>query len=299
MSSAILSAHNLEYLFPGGIQALKGLDLTISKGRKLAILGANGSGKTTLLLHLNGTLKPRQGRVLLDGQPVSYDRRSLRTWRSRVGLVLQEPDDQLFSASVYQDISFGPLNLGLSEAETRVRIGEALAALNIADLAERATHMLSFGQKKRVAIAGILAMRPEVLLLDEPTAGLDAPGVSQLLAVLQQLHAQGTTLVFATHDVDLAYAWADQVAVFGTGIVLKQGNAVEVLSDKNLLQRANLRLPLILELTQELHLVDDLLLSPRSKAALLALIRQQLAALNAEQGTAPSQVLTRLTQQIR
>lgn len=271
----ILGACQLDYAYPGNVQALKGLDLIVAKGGKLAILGANGSGKTTLLLHLNGTLKPRQGGILLDGQPVGYDHRSLQRWRSRVGLVLQEPDDQLFSASVYQDVSFGPLNLGLSEQETRIRIAEALAALGIVELTERATHMLSFGQKKRVAIAGILAMRPEILLLDEPTAGLDAQGVGQLLEVLQRLHEMGKTLVFATHDVDLAYAWADQVAVFGDGTVLRQGDAVEVLGDVDLLRRANLRSPLILDLARELRLIGDTGAPPRSEEALLALIRRR------------------------
>ena len=156
--SALLAARGLEYRYPGGIAALRALDLTVERGRKLVILGANGSGKTTLLLHLNGTFRPARGAIWLDGQPVAYDRRSLARWRCRVGLVLQEPDDQLFAATVEQDISFGPLNLGLSEAVVRERVIEVLEALRIAPLARRATHTLSFGQKKRVAIAGVLAL---------------------------------------------------------------------------------------------------------------------------------------------
>jgi cobalt/nickel transport system ATP-binding protein len=284
MSSPILAVHGLEYVYPGGIQALKGLDLTITKGRKLALLGFNGCGKTTLLLHLNGTLKPRRGTITIDGQPAAYDRRARTVWRGRVGLVLQEPDDQLFSASVYQDVSFGPLNLGLSEPEVRARIKESLDALQIGHLAERATHMLSFGQKKRVAIAGILAMRPEILILDEPNAGLDPCGVTQLLAALQRLHALGTTLVFSTHDVDLAYAWADEVAIFGEGTVLRQGAAVEVLADRELLRAAGLKAPLILELAQELlGEAGDWPTGgpPRSRAALLAVIRATVNRLKA------------------
>ncbi|MFO1430914.1 MAG: ATP-binding cassette domain-containing protein [Candidatus Competibacteraceae bacterium] len=270
MDPIILAARNIDYVYPGKVQALQGLSLDIAKGRKLAILGPNGSGKTTLLLHLNGTLRPRRGEILLDGRPAAYDRRSLNSWRSRVGLVLQEPEDQLFSASVYQDISFGPLNQGLSALEARERVREALVALQIEGLAERATHMLSFGQKKRVAIAGILAMRPEVLILDEPTAGLDAQGVAQLLTVLEEQRRAGTTLVFATHDVDLAYTWADGVAVFCDGQVLAQGETVAILSDRKLLQAARLEMPWLLEVAQALGAKES---PPRSQQALLDLLR--------------------------
>ncbi|MFZ1643116.1 MAG: ABC transporter ATP-binding protein, partial [Candidatus Contendobacter sp.] len=252
MTASLLAVRGLEYVYPGGITALHHLDLTIEKGRKLAILGPNGSGKTTLLLHLNGTFRPTRGEVWLDGCPAGYDRRSLNDWRRRVGLVLQEPDDQLFAATVGQDVSFGPLNLGLSAAETGERVREALESLRIAHLTDRATHMLSFGQKKRVAIAGVLAMRPEILVLDEPTAGLDPHGVTHLLGVLQQLHEAGATLVFSTHDVELAYAWADRVAVFHEGTVLCQGETTAVLGDREMLHRARLRPPLLLELVETL-----------------------------------------------
>jgi cobalt/nickel transport system ATP-binding protein len=279
VSSIILAANGIDYTYPGGVQALQGLDLTIGKGRKLAILGPNGCGKTTLLLHLNGTLRPSSGQILIDDRPLAYDRHSLTTLRSRVGLVLQDPDDQLFAANVYQDISFGPLNLGLAVGETRTRIEAALEALRIGYLRDRATHMLSFGQKKRVAIAGILAMQPEVLILDEPTAGLDPNGVIHLLGVLQKLHETGTTLVFATHDVDLAYAWADQIAVFAAGKVLQQGDTTTVLADQALLRSAKLKMPLILEIAQVLYGTSHVFTAdgpPRSKTALLHLLREIL-----------------------
>lgn len=288
MSSSILAANRIDYTYPGAVEALKGLDLFVEKGQKLAILGPNGSGKTTLLLHLNGTLKPSSGQILIDGHAVSYDRRFLVAWRSRVGLVLQEPDDQLFSANVYQDVSFGPLNLGLSEAETRRRIDAALEALRIGHLRDRATHMLSFGQKKRVAIAGILAMQPEILILDEPTAGLDPHGVSHLLGVLQQRHEAGTTLVFSTHDVDLAYTWADQIAVFVDGKVLKQGETATVLADRELLRTARLKMPIILEIAEALHRRSSsarMTEPPRSKAALLRLLEQKIGSFQCQEAT--------------
>ncbi|MCP5197592.1 MAG: ATP-binding cassette domain-containing protein [Gammaproteobacteria bacterium] len=278
MKWPLLAVRSLKYVYPGGVVALHGLDLSVERGQKLAILGPNGSGKTTLLLHLNGLCKPTQGEIRLDGQPVGYDHRALNHWRRRVGLILQEPDDQLFAATVRQDVSFGPLNLGLSEAEAGQQVCEALEALRISHLADRATHALSFGQKKRVAIAGVLAMRPEILVLDEPTAGLDPHGVTHLLGALQQLHEAGTTLVFSTHDVELAYAWADQVAVFHDGAVLRQGETATVLGDREVLRQARLRLPLLLEVAEALS-VDVSTGSPlRSREALLALLRERLSA---------------------
>jgi len=221
---SLLEARGISHTYPGDVRALTGLDLKIEAGRRLAILGANGSGKTTLLLHLNGTLKPKAGQVLLDGQPMRYDSDSLISWRRRVGLVLQNADDQLFAPTVGEDVSFGPLNLGLDEAETRRRVDSALAALHISHLSDRSTHMLSFGQKKRVAIAGLVAMQPEILLLDEPT------------------------LVFTTHDVELAYRFADDVALFDNGVTIAEGEIAEVLANDDLVRRARLATPFLLKI---------------------------------------------------
>lgn len=273
--TALLDVRNLHHDYPGGVPALKGLDLSIGRGRKLAILGANGAGKTTLLLHLNGSLKPSAGDILLDGQPVGYNRAALAQWRRRVGLVLQEADDQLFAASVGEDVSFGPLNLGLSETETAERVAEALDALRIGDLAGRPTHMLSFGQKKRAAIAGAVAMRPEILLLDEPSAGLDSHSTIHLLSVLNKLAAAGTTLVFTTHDVDLAYGFADDIALFDQGRVLAQGEAETILADDVLLKQARLKPPLIFELglqARRLGLIGPGDPLPKNRAELSALL---------------------------
>ena len=205
-------------------------------------------GKTTLLLHLNGTLRPASGQVFLEGEAVSYSRAGLSAWRRRVGLVLQDAEDQLFAASVAEDVSFGPLNLGLGEEEARLRVEETLAAFNIAGLAERPPHMLSFGQKKRVAIAGAVAMQPHVLLMDEPTAGLDNHSTISLLATLKKLEAAGTTLVFATHDVDLAYSFAHEVALFDGGKVLAQARRPGFFATVLSSNKSRLRLPLILAL---------------------------------------------------
>lgn len=273
-TDVILAAESLGYAYPGGIAALDNLSLAVERGRRLAILGPNGAGKTTLLMHLNGTLRPRAGQVRLDGAIQGYDRATLAAWRRRVGLVLQEPDDQLFAPSVFEDVSFGPLNLGLSESETRTRVQEALAALRITDLAERPTHMLSFGQKKRAAIAGAVAMRPDILLLDEPTAGLDQFGAIHLLAVLDKLHQAGATLVFTTHDVNLAWSWADQVALFVGGQVIASGLPEHILADRETLAKARLKPPLLLELglkARDRGWLGRQAPLPRNRAEILAL----------------------------
>lgn len=254
VNDVILEARGLEYRYPGtGDAALRGLDLTVRRGRRLAILGANGAGKTTLLLHLNGTLRPRAGTVLVDGAPGSHGRDGLTAWRRRVGLVLQEADDQLFAATVAEDVSFGPLNLGLPAAEVERRVAEVIGCMGLSGLESRPPHMLSHGQRKRVAIAGILAMQPSVLVLDEPTAGFDHAGQTALLSTLDGLSAAGMTLVFSTHDVDLAYAFADDAALFAGGTVLAQGEARAVLGDAALMARAALPLPAVPALSRKLQ----------------------------------------------
>jgi cobalt/nickel transport system ATP-binding protein len=272
---SLLEARALVHIYPGNVRALDGLDLRIERKKRLVILGANGAGKTTMLLHLNGTLRPQSGEVLLDGQMMGYDSSSLTGWRRRVGLVLQNADDQLFAPSVAEDVSFGPLNMGLDEPETRRRVSAALAAMHISHLAERATHMLSGGQKRRVAIAGLVAMQPEILLLDEPTAGLDYEGTEDLLAVLEGLEHSGTTLVFSTHDVELAYRFADEVAVFEGGRIMAQGPITTTLADADLVKRAKLDTPFLLKLglrARELGILGADEPLPRSGAAALRLL---------------------------
>jgi cobalt/nickel transport system ATP-binding protein len=252
VTAAVLTARELTYRY-GDVVGVSGLSLDVSEGRRLAIVGANGAGKTTLLLHLNGTHRPSGGTILLRGAPVQYDRRGLTALRTAVGLVFQNPDDQLFAGSVFQDVSFGPLNIGLSEAEARGRVDDALEALEIAHLRDRPTHMLSYGQKKRAAIAGAVAMRPEVLILDEPMAGLDPSGSWHLMGLLTRLHESGTTLVVATHDMSLAYEWADEVAVLREGAIVAHGVPQDVMHDPAELAHCGLRVPWVADITQTLR----------------------------------------------
>jgi len=271
MSHRTLSAQGLVVGYERGRPVLDGAALAVPGGRRLALLGANGSGKTTLLRCLSGALKPTVGAVTVDGVPLEHSRRGLRAHRQEVQLVLQDPDDQLFSASVAQDVSFGPLNLGLAEEEVRERVAEALTLLAVDSLAGRPTHQLSYGERKRVAIAGAVAMRPCVLLLDEPTAGLDPSAVAEALAALARLQQHDSTVVMSTHDVDLALRWADEVAVVVDRAVV-QGAPEDVLGDDALLARARLGRPWALTLgarLRELGLLPRGIL-PRDATALLA-----------------------------
>ncbi|MCZ2813564.1 ATP-binding cassette domain-containing protein [Modestobacter sp. VKM Ac-2979] len=271
MSHLTLAAEGLVAGYERGARVLAGASLTVPPGRRLALLGANGSGKTTLLRCLSGALAPVRGRITLDGAELHATRKGLRAHRQAVQLVLQDPDDQLFSASVAQDVSFGPVNLGLPEDEVRARVTEALELLAVAHLAGRPTHQLSYGERKRVAIAGAVAMRPCVLMLDEPTAGLDPTAVGEALAALTRLQEADSTIVMSTHDVDLALRWADEVAVVVDGGVV-QGAPDVVLGDDALLARARLDRPWALSVgarLQALGLLPDGAL-PRDADALIA-----------------------------
>lgn len=263
----ILQSHDVVFEYDDGTTALDGVSLTVRGGDRLAILGANGAGKSTLLAMLTGLLKPSAGQILLDGQAIRYDRQGLADLRSRVGLVLQDPDDQLFAATVFEDVSFGPLNLGLAESDVRVRVSTALDIMGVPELVDRPTHLLSFGQRKRVAIAGILAMKPSILLLDEPTAGLDPGSIADLMAALSSLSRSGTAVVLATHDMDLAYAWAERVAVFVGGKIVSDGTPDEVFGSDDFSSQSDLRLPTLLRVSKALRrkgMLSDSGPSPRT-----------------------------------
>ena len=244
----LLEALSLSHRYADGSLGLDGCSLAIRRGSRNALLGANGSGKTTLLMHCNGLLQPSAGSLRFAGAPLDRSRAGLAALRRRVGLVFQNPDQQLFSASVIEDVSFGPLNLGLDEATVRGRVAEALAAVGMSEQAKRPVHHLSFGQKKRVCIAGVLAMQPEVLLLDEPMAGLDAAMQHELLAVFDRLAGQGITVVLSTHDVDFAYRWADDIHLLAAGRCLASFAAVELPAQAAMLKQAGQALPAVVAL---------------------------------------------------
>jgi cobalt/nickel transport system ATP-binding protein len=277
MTRPVLEARRLHFAYEPGRPVLTGADLVLHEGRRVAVLGPNGGGKTTLFRLLAGALAPDAGEVLLDGVPVRRTRAGRTALRTQVQLVLQDPDDQLFAATVAQDVSFGPVNMGLDEAAVRARVDAALAALDLTHLADRPPHLLSFGQKKRVAIAGAVAMAPRLLVLDEPTAGLDPAGVEALLHTLAELEAGGTTPVLSTHDVDLAHRWAADVAVVVDGQV-RTGPADAVLGDPDLLRAARLG-PAWAPAVHRLLCAAGSDARPRSAAELHALLDGQAAKL--------------------
>lgn len=228
----------VEFAYPDGRVALAGVDLAIAAGERVAILGPNGAGKTTLALHLNGLLQPRAGSVAIAGAPVT--RRTVAEVRRRVGMLFQDPDDQLFSTTVAGDVAFGLVNAGIREPELGRRVAAALDAVGAADLAPRAPHHLSYGQKQRVALAGILVLEPDVVVLDEPTSMLDPAARRDLVALLSGLD---TTLVVVTHDLPLALQLCTRVVVLDEGRVVADGTPATVLGDDDLLARHRLELP--------------------------------------------------------
>ena len=246
---SIIKADNLYFTYDGeNTPALNGLSLDIQKGKKIAVMGANGSGKSTFFLCLNGILKPQKGTLFFCGTPYSYDRKSLLELRHRIGIVFQDPDNQLFSASVLQEISFGILNLG-ADSETALKETEKIMdALDITELKDRPTHILSGGQKKQVAIADILVMHPDIVILDEPAAALDPKHTALVNGTIDQMTEAGLTVLLSTHDPDYAFSWADQIILFHQGRVLKSGSPIEVFSDQAALTLTNLSRPAVLSM---------------------------------------------------
>jgi cobalt/nickel transport system ATP-binding protein len=244
----LVALDGVDHVYPDGSPGLRGCTLALHPGRRHALLGANGAGKTTLLMHLNGLLRPANGMLRWRGAPFDHGRNGLATLRRQVGLVFQNPDRQLLSANVQEDVSFGPLNLGLDESTVRHRVATALDAVGMADHADRPVHHLSFGQKKRVCLAGVLAMEPELLLLDEPMAGLDAPMQEELECLLDGLAAGGVTIVVSTHDIDFAWRWADEFHLMAGGACIASGPAGTVAAQPDLLNTAGQRPPLALTL---------------------------------------------------
>ncbi len=250
--TTILETQDLGYSYGDGTVALQGVNIRLEEGKKVALVGPNGAGKSTLMLMFNGILQPKSGSVLFRGQPLNYDATSLRSIRRAVGMVFQNSDDQLFAPTVYQDVAFGPSNLGYPAEKVKRYVTYALAYVGLSGYEPRPPHHLSGGEKKRVAIAGILAMEPEVMILDEPTSNLDPATSEEIMEMLEELNLGGKTLIISTHDVDLAYRWADEVILMKDGGVLRRGSGPEVFGDQELIREARLKLPIVVDLYHEL-----------------------------------------------
>jgi len=250
--TGIIETRNLSYSYGDGTLALRDVSICLEAGRKVALVGPNGAGKSTLMLMMNGILRPSSGEVLFAGQPLQYDAASLRKVRRAVGMVFQNSDDQLFAPTVYQDVAFGPTNLGYPAEKVKKYVGFALQYVGLSGYERRPPHHLSGGEKKRVAIAGILAMEPQVMILDEPTSNLDPASSEEIMEMLDELSQGGKTLIISTHDVDLAYRWADEVILMKDGDVIRRGSGPEVFMDGNLIRDARLKLPMVVDIYQEL-----------------------------------------------
>ena len=262
-----IEINGLSHHYHDGTAALRDINLTLAKNRKHAILGANGCGKTTLLMHLNGLLLPQTGSINVLGQPVT--KKNLRAIRQKVGLLFDNPDNQLFSTTVREDVAFGPFNLGCSESEIRQRTDHAIVSVGIDHLAEKPPHNLSLGQKKKAAIAGLLSMDLELYAMDEPFSGLDPQSVTEFLKILDDLYRKGCTLVISTHDVDLAYSWADEIVILAEGRIAVTGHH-EILHDAALMQESRLQRPLLA------HIFEGTGLCPRNPQEAAVCLRDML-----------------------
>jgi len=247
-----IEAVKLSYAYPDGTKALENINFSVEKGENIAILGPNGAGKSTLLHHFNGLLTPTSGKIFVLGNEAN--KQNLTQIRQDVGLVFQDPDDQLFARTVSQDVAFGPKNLNLPKTEVEERVKWALEVTELKGLENKAPQNLSTGQKKRAAIAGVLAMKPQIMVFDEPMANLDPRTATKILRLLLQLNNElGITLIIATHDVDLVPLFATKICILNKGKVILEGTPEEVFSQTDIIRSLDLRLPRITHLFEILR----------------------------------------------
>lgn len=248
MRSWLLEFSDLHYTYPGGLKsALNGVSFGIPEGKKCALLGRNGCGKSTLFLHANGILQPERGEVFWRGAPFVYKRAFLQEMTQKVGLVFQDPEHQLIASTVSEDVSYGLLNRKLPPDVIREKAGKALEAFGMTALADVPIHHLSLGQKRCLALAGVMVLEPELLLLDEPAAYLDRYQTKNLLRELDLIHQSGTTVLMATHDMDIAFEWAEWICVMDGGRLVFVGEPQEALAQRELLESLHLGIPLVAE----------------------------------------------------
>ncbi|MDI6655614.1 MAG: ATP-binding cassette domain-containing protein [Candidatus Hydrothermarchaeota archaeon] len=246
MVRKVVEIRNLEYTYPDGAKALKGVSMDVFEGESVGVIGPNGAGKSTLLLHLNGILRSKNGEIRVTDMRMEDG--NLQKIRRKVGLVFQDPDDQLFSPSVFDDVAFGPLNLGLSRGEVEERVAKALEQVNMLGYEGRSPHHLSFGEKKRISIATVLSIQPEILVLDEPTSNID-PGTRR--GLIELLNGFEITKIIASHDIEMIAEVCDRVFLLYDGKMIKNGDAGEILTDAKLLESHRLEPPIMVRLFRE------------------------------------------------
>ncbi|SNR51454.1 cobalt/nickel transport system ATP-binding protein [Lutibacter agarilyticus] len=247
MIQNIIELNNISYTYPNGDTALNGINLEIPIGKKIALLGGNGAGKSTLMLLLNGILKPTKGDLSFKNVAYSYKKKGLRELRSKIGLLFPEPDYQLIAPSVYEEISFGLLNKFKDVEIVRAKAEKVIIDFSLESIINKPPYQLSTGQKKRVCLASVLAMEPELIVCDEPASNLDPMYSKLIFNYLDTLHKKGKTILISTHDVNRAYFWADYVIIMDKGEILEKGVPDTIFEDKELLKKANLNQPFIID----------------------------------------------------
>ncbi|HML37201.1 MAG TPA: ATP-binding cassette domain-containing protein [Bacillota bacterium] len=265
MKKPILEVKDLHYCYGSGQAALNGVWIDIFEGEKIAVVGPNGAGKSTFFLNTNGVLTPDEGQIIYRGTAIN--KKNLKELRKNIGIVFQDADNQIIASTVLAEVGFGPMNLKLPKEEVLECVEEALDYMNLQEYKARPPHYLSGGEKKRVSIADIIAMRSEIIIFDEPTAGLDPINAEILEDVLERLSLEGKTMLISTHDVDFAYRWADRVIVFCQGKIIADGTPPEIFRDEEVLKQANLKPPVLMQvydLLIENRMVDDTRSYPRS-----------------------------------
>lgn len=258
MGEAILKIRDLYYDYGNGTTALNGVSVDIFEGEKIAVIGSNGAGKSTFFLTTNGVLKPDHGEISYRGTIIN--KKNLKELRKNIGIVFQDADNQIIASTVMAEVGFGPMNLKLPKEEVLRRVEEALAYMNMLDYKDRPPHYLSGGEKKRVSIADIIAMKSEIIIFDEPTAGLDPLNAQMLEEVLGKLCSEVKTMLISTHDVDFVYRWAERVLVFCQGGIIADGTPLEIFQNEEILIKANLKRPMMMDvydLLVEKHLLED------------------------------------------
>jgi len=279
MSDPIIQTDEITYYYSSKQKraSLSKVSLSISRGKRTVILGANGAGKSTLFYHFNGIFKPKKGTVMFNEQPLDYSKEALRELRSRISVVVQNPDEQIFSATVEEDIAFGPMNCGMEREEIEKRIKQSLFKVDMEEYRYRPTIQLSYGQRKRIALAGALAIDPEVLILDEPTAGLDSKMSQEVMELADQLCENGTTVIISTHDVDLAYAWAEEVHILRNGKLVYSGEPEPFFSKPEEVALTGLALPHTFSVNNSVETIKGQPAEPypRTNSQLLAKIGPQ------------------------
>ncbi|MDY6013140.1 energy-coupling factor ABC transporter ATP-binding protein [Clostridium sp.] len=250
MKELILKIEDLYYTYGNGKPALNGVSVDIYEGEKIAVIGSNGSGKSTFFLNIDGVLMPEQGKIIY--RDMVINKKNLKELRKNIGIVFQDADNQIIASTVMAEVGFGPMNLKLPKDEVLTRVNEALKYMNISHLKDRPPHYLSGGEKKRVSIADIIAMKSEIIIFDEPTAALDPLNSIMLEEVLLKLGDEGKTMLISTHDVDFTYRWAERVLVFNDGKIIADGSPLEIFQNKEILKKANLKQPTMLEVYESL-----------------------------------------------